>query len=61
MLKNEPVGLVAAVNAALLATWGVVVVIAEIGPEVAGSITVMIGAWVGVGGWFVRRLVEPAA
>lgn len=58
--ESEPVGLMGALNTALLATWGVIVIVAEIDSVAAGAVTAAIGAWVGVGSWFVRARVTPA-
>ena len=58
-LSTEPVGLVAAINAALAATWGVIVIVAEVSPDLAGGVTIALGAWVGVAGAIVRSRVTP--
>lgn len=61
MKENEPVMLVSLINAAVLATWGVVVVVAGLSDVVAGSVTAALGAWVALAGWFIRARVTPAS
>ena len=58
-LSTEPVGIVAAINTALITTWGVVVIVAEVGPDLAGGVALAIAAWVAVGGAFARSRVTP--
>ena len=58
-LRNEPVGIVAAINTALITTWGVIVIVAEVGPDLAGGVALAIAAWVAVGGAIVRSRVSP--
>lgn len=58
-IQAEPVGVIAALNAALAATWGVIVIVAEVSPDLAGGVTIALGAWVGFAGAIVRRRVTP--
>lgn len=43
-MQNEPVRVVAAIQAALIAVWGVIIIAAEVDDKLAGSVTIAIGA-----------------
>ena len=58
-MGKEPVAIISAINAALAATWGVLIIALDIEPELAGAVTVALGAWVGVAGAIVRQRVTP--
>lgn len=58
--QAEPVTVAGAINAALASTWGVVVIVAELEPAVAGGVTAAIGAWVLVGSLITRKFTTPA-
>ncbi len=59
LYEREPVSVWGAVNAALVATWGVIVLAAGIPSDVAGAVTAAIGAWVLVASFIARRRTTP--
>lgn len=59
-VKNEPVGLVGAINTALLATWSGIVLIADLDSTASGVGTAIVGAWIAVATILVRGKVTPA-
>lgn len=60
-MESEPTRLTSAINAALAATIGVLVVTGVISEDLAGSIILALGAWIAVVGEFVRSRVTPIA
>ena len=59
LYEREPVTVWGAINAALVATWGVIVLAAGIRPDIAGAVTTMIGAWVLAASFIARRRTTP--
>lgn len=60
-LKNEPVGLPSLLTAALVATWNVIVLVADLEPELAAGVNITIGAWIAVLAWWMRSKVTPVS
>lgn len=58
-MNNEPVSIWAAINAALIATWNIVALLAEFEPELSQLVNVALGAWVLVISFYVRSRVTP--
>lgn len=56
---QEPTRLASLVNAALIATLGILTVTEVLSPEVAGSIGIALAAWVAAVGEFIRTRVTP--
>lgn len=59
MNPEEPVRIMALINAAIAATVGVLTLTEVLSPEVGGSLVVCLGAWVAVAGELVRRHTTP--
>jgi hypothetical protein len=60
VLQTEPVAIMAAVNAAIGSTIGILTLTETISPEVGGAIATALGAWILVGSLiFTRRQVSP--
>jgi hypothetical protein len=60
VLQSEPVTIMAAINAAIGSTIGILTLTETIAPEVGGAIAAALGAWILVGALlFVRRSVTP--
>ena len=58
--KTEPARVAAAISAALIAIWNVIVIAAQIDPEVAGAVNLAIGAVIAaVLSIWVRGRVTP--
>jgi hypothetical protein len=55
----EPARLISLVNAALLATFAVVVFVTKMQPEAAAVVSAALGAWVALAGEFIRSKVTP--
>jgi len=59
-VDSEPVTIMAAINAAIASTLGVLTITGVLEPEVAGAIGAALGAWILVGSFFVRsRVASP--
>ena len=58
-LKTEPVSLPSLLTAALIATWNVIALVADLGAELTAGVNIVIGAWVAVLGWWMRSQVSP--
>ena len=56
---EEPVTLAGVLNTAIAATCGVVVIAADVAPELAGGVTIAIAAWMGVLAYFTRKRTQP--
>ena len=58
--KPEPVAIMAAINAAISSTIGILTLAQVIEPEVGGAIAAALGAWILVGSLLItRRQVTP--
>lgn len=61
-MQTEPVRVVAAIQAALIAVWGVLIIVLKIDEQLAGAVTIAIGAIVSaVASVVVRQRVTPTA
>lgn len=60
VFQAEPVALMAAINAAIGSTIGILTLTETISPEVGGAIAAALGAWILVGSLlFTRKAVTP--
>jgi hypothetical protein len=59
IVNEEPVGLVAAVNGAVTATFGILTLTEVLDPKVAGGIITALTAWIGVLAIWTRSKVTP--
>lgn len=57
-MSTEPVGVVAALNAAVTATLAVLLFFG-VDPELVGALTLAVVAWIAVGAAIVRARVTP--
>lgn len=59
-MQNEPVRVAAAIQAAIVAVWGVLIIILDVDQALAGAVTIAIGAIVSaVAAVIVRQRVTP--
>lgn len=58
VMQTEPVGVVAALNAAVTATLAVLLFVG-VDPNLVGALTLAAVAWIGVGAAIVRARVTP--
>lgn len=59
IVNREPVGLLGAINTALLTTLGVLGLLLDWSTELVSALALVIGAWIGVASYFVRNRVTP--
>lgn len=57
----EPARLISLTNAALLATFAVVVYVTNMAPSAAAVVSAALGAWVALAGEIIRSKVTPTA
>lgn len=58
-MNSEPVTITQALNAALIATFNVIAIVASIDATTAAAVNIALGAWVLVIGFFLRQKVTP--
>lgn len=59
-MNNEPVSVVAALNAAVVATLAILLFLG-VDPDLVGGITLAVTGWIGFGAAVVRSRVTPNA
>lgn len=59
-MNTEPVSIVAALNAAVVATLAILMFVG-VDPELVGALTLAVTGWIGVGAAIVRSRVTPVA
>lgn len=59
-MNQEPVSIIAAINAAITATLAILLFVG-VAPELVGALTLAATAWIGVAAAFVRSRVRPVA
>ena len=59
LYERQPVTVWGAINAALVSTWGVIVLAADVPSDISGAVTAAIGAWVLVASFVARRRTTP--
>lgn len=58
-MNNEPVTITAAINAALVSSWGLLVLIFDISDSISAAVSVMMSTWIIAIALIVRGKVTP--